>query len=130
MTGCILPWMKLMHPKTQLCEDENEALKNAINEYLCAMNHITNDLFNATEFKESCKETDALFPDCHFIRSCHEVILEKQFKYSRYDEEVSNLWLFSDIVLTSNSSHIQKHPAHPAFGQIEHFLMAQVYKPF
>lgn len=95
MTGCILPWMILMHPKTQLCEDENEALKNAINEYLCAMNHITNDLFNATEFKESCKETDALFPDCHFIRSCHEVILEKQFKYStRYDEEVSSLWLF------------------------------------
>ena len=95
MTGCILPWMILMHPKTQLCEDENEALKNAINEYLCAMNHITNDLFNATEFEESCKETDALFPDCHFIRSCHEVILEKQFKYStRYDEEVSSLWLF------------------------------------
>ena len=92
MTGCILPWMKLMHPKTQLCEDENEALNEAINEYLCAMNHITNDLFNATEFKESCKET--LFPDCHFIRSCHEVILEKQFKYSRFDGESSSLWLF------------------------------------
>ena len=95
MTGCILPWMKQMHPETKLCEDDKEALKEAINEYLCAMNHITNDLFNATEFKESCKETDALFPDCHSIRSCREVILEKQFKYSGwYKEEVSYLWLF------------------------------------
>ena len=95
MTGCILPWMKQMHPKTQLCEDENETLKEAIKEYLCAMNHITNDLFNATEFKESCKETDAFFPDCHSTRSCREVLLEKQFKSSgRYEEEVSNLWLF------------------------------------
>ena len=98
MTGCILPWMKQMHPKIQLCEDENETLKEAINEYLCAMNHITNHLFNATELEESCKEYDTLFPDCHSIRSCREVILEKQFKNSaryREDEEVvSSLWLF------------------------------------
>ena len=95
ITGCILPWMKQMHPKTLLCEDENETLKEAINEYLCTMNHITNDLFNVTEFKEKCKETDEFFPDCHSARSCHEVLLEKQFKSSgRYEEEVSNLWLF------------------------------------
>ena len=96
MTGCILPWMKLMQPKTQLCDDENEILKEAINKYLCAMNHITsNAIFNATEFKESCNESDVFFPDCQSIRSCREVLLEKQYKSSgRNEEEVSSLWLF------------------------------------
>ena len=46
------------------------------------------------------------------------------------NEQFYPFWAKPGIVFTSNSSHIQKHPTHPAFGQIEHFLMAQVDKPF
>ena len=94
-SGCILPWMKLMHPSIELCEEDNDVLKEAINEYLCAMNQITNDLFNATEFLEKCMDYDPMVSKCNSMRSCHEVILEKQFKSSyRSRDGMSRLWLF------------------------------------
>ena len=68
-TGCILPWMRQIHPNSVLCSDEDKIFKEALQEYTCAMADDTYKLYNTTEYQLYCQAYDSLESECQNIRS-------------------------------------------------------------
>ena len=121
--GCILPWMKQLQPNTPFCGIEDESYKNGLQEYLCAMNQITNNLYNKTEFGHICTKYGNLKNDCNYVRSCHEHILEKQYKsHDYFDGNTSELDLFWSNPKIVYVEDFVSYDLHNFIGEVGGFL--------
>ena len=76
-SGCILPWMKLLKPKAELCTVQDQKYNEAFQEYLCNMNEISPQIYNETEFERLCHFKNELSEKCQNIRSCKEIEILK-----------------------------------------------------
>ena len=83
-TGCVLPWMKLIQPDSQICQDEDSIFKAAFQDYLCAIHEI-NPVFSKENFEKKCYSYIGF--NCQEFRSCHEVIIEQTLMTSKPDPD-------------------------------------------
>ena len=73
---CILPWMKSLKPKSNLCKVENKSFRNAMQEYLCEINSVK-EFYDIDAFKQKCAGYNLNHSECFGTRSCEQIIIER-----------------------------------------------------
>ena len=119
-TGCILPWMKLLHPSVEICNEEINGFQDALQEFICSIHEIEG-FFNETTFDARCP--NHITEDCPDLRSCHEIDLEQTQMNSKpdlYNESILRLyWPAARITYIED---FVSYDMHNLIGEVGGFL--------